>query len=101
MANSSGADSSGGSFGLTTGIDDLLATRGNGGKRQKEPLIAPNMLTVGAPSSLSPEPNQPAEQQGHEAVGLPDSQTSGIARSDEGVNMGHASGSAFQLPLTI
>ena len=101
MANSPDANSSGGSFGFTaTGIDDLLATGGIGGKRQKEPLNVPNVLTVGAPSSLMPEPNQPAEQHGHEAVGLPDSQTSGIARSDEGINMGHASGSAFQPPLT-
>ena len=101
MANSLGADSSGGSFDLTaTGIDDLLATGGIGGKSQKELLMTPDMLTVGAPSSLMPKRNLPAEQHGHEAKGLPDSQTSGIARS-EGDNKGHASGLPFQPPLTV
>ena len=42
MANSPGADSSGGSFGITAGMEDLLATSGYNGTRQKEPLIAPN-----------------------------------------------------------
>ena len=67
MASSPGADSSGGSFGITAGMEDLLATSGYNGTRQKEPLIAPN-TEAGFPSP-NPDANQPAEQ-GHEATGL-------------------------------
>ena len=100
MANPLGADSSGGGVGLTvTRIDDLLAMGGIGEKGQKELSVNPDMLTAGAPSSCKPERSQPAEQYGHEATGVPDSQSSGVARIDEGDNKGHASGSSFQPAL--
>ena len=80
MANSSDANSPGGSFGLTAGMDDLLAHSGNAGKGPKEPMTEPNMLDTEHPS-LTPGIHHTTDY-GHEAKGLPDSPTSGIAKSD-------------------
>ena len=90
MANSFGADSQGGSFGLASDMDDLLAHGGNVGKGSKELTRLP---------SLIPGISQPTNY-GQEATGLPDSLTSGIAHSDGDYNKGHASGFASQPPLT-
>ena len=90
MANPSGADSKGGSFGLAPDIDDLLAPGGSVGKGSKEPFS-----TLGL-HSLTPEPVSKPTSYGHEGMGSPDSPSAGIAESDGDFHKGQPSGLASQ-----
>ena len=96
MANSPGANSSGGNFGLTVaGFDDPFATSGIGGKGQKELPVNPDMPTVGALSSPTSARYQPTEQHGHEPMGLPGSQLPGGATIEEGNNAGQPGSAGY------
>ena len=99
MASSIDGNSQVDSFEPKADMDDLLASGGFATKRQKEPMTEPSVPGESFPS-LESDSHQPLDHR-TEAMGLPDSLTSGTALSDGDYNKGHASGSASQPSLTV